>query len=783
MLKKYLSLFTTPFFLFSLGLFGLVFWLFKGVLFQSHAILSYQNGDIYSQFYYVYARGFEQLRHGHVMLWNPYVFSGTPFLGSFQSVLLYPLSVLYLVLPLARAINGSIALHVFLTGFFMFLWTAHRKLHPAACFVSAVMLMFGGAFFTHLYPGHMTALNSMAWTPLLFLSLDHLLEKRTLRWYLIGILAGAMQLLGGHPQYVYYTFLIVMIYSLLHLRRGVSFAAILGSVLPLYAGTVLLTAAQLFTGMEVSGESIRSSLPPLVASMFSLPPENILTLLVPGLFGDLKTMVYWGRFYLWETNLFVGLTGFALFVHGAIYGRKEVRNYSFILLCVSLLFALGKYTPLYPLFYSLLPYFDHFRGTSKFVFHASLFMAMLAAVGLDDLLRSKRNAPKSGAILLAAGILLAASVLVYALDRGGAIAHWQQFLAFMDSAKRVIRETYLPSSCYVSPDFARLSCGFAAQRVGMSAGMLIVIAAVFFFRARLPKIVIYCLAGVAVVEMLLFAQTFMVTFDERTLAYAPLRRFVAERPGDYRVLTFPNGTNAGMLANVEQINGIESIFLKRYAEFIAFTQNVNPGLLGINPKYTRFPPLLKLLRCRYAVQLGTGTCVLLKEQGGVMPRFSLIEDWKVLEGHNAVFEEMARPGFDPSTTVLLETAPFAGMFVPSRSSAAKGTVTVLDSSTDHTALDISLESPAILVVSDSYSKGWKALPLEGSVQKQYTVMPADHTLQAIPLAKGHHRLQLVYRPRSFIIGTLLSLFSLAVFLCLALYSYFSDRKEGISPLS
>ena len=43
--------------------------------------------------------------------------------------------------------------------------------------------------------------------------------------------------------------------------------------------------------------------------MFSLPPENFLTLFAPGFFGGLGTPVYWGRCYLWEMSLFFGAVG------------------------------------------------------------------------------------------------------------------------------------------------------------------------------------------------------------------------------------------------------------------------------------------------------------------------------------------------------------------------------------------------------------------------------------------------------------------------------------------
>jgi len=49
--------------------------------------------------------GFDELARGNLVQWNPHVFSGTPFFGSIQPALLYPPNLVYLVLPLPKAIN------------------------------------------------------------------------------------------------------------------------------------------------------------------------------------------------------------------------------------------------------------------------------------------------------------------------------------------------------------------------------------------------------------------------------------------------------------------------------------------------------------------------------------------------------------------------------------------------------------------------------------------------------------------------------------------------------
>src|ERR1035441_5585401 len=119
---------------------------------SGHWVLS-RVGDMTSQFVWWRQFGFEELKKGHLALWNPHLFCGVPFFGGFQSALLYPPNWFFMVLPLGFALNFSIALHVFLAGFFTFLWLKGRKAHPASAFLGAFMYMFSGAFFTRVVVG------------------------------------------------------------------------------------------------------------------------------------------------------------------------------------------------------------------------------------------------------------------------------------------------------------------------------------------------------------------------------------------------------------------------------------------------------------------------------------------------------------------------------------------------------------------------------------------------------------------------------------------------------
>src|SRR6266498_1095883 len=152
--------------------------LFGSVLFRGDTrVMGNQTTDLYAQFIAWRDFGFRQLRAGNLALWNPHIYAGAPYFGGFQGALLYPLNGLFLVMPVAQAVNWTIALHVWLLGVLTYGWLVFRRLHPGACCVGGVMAMWCGAHFLHIYAGHLTNLCTMVWTPLVFLAVDGVLAE------------------------------------------------------------------------------------------------------------------------------------------------------------------------------------------------------------------------------------------------------------------------------------------------------------------------------------------------------------------------------------------------------------------------------------------------------------------------------------------------------------------------------------------------------------------------------------------------------------------------------
>ncbi len=721
-------------------------------------MLSHDGDDLARIFLYWQDFSFKEMRQGHLPLWNPHVYSGIPFLAGFQPALLYPPSWIGFLLGPVDAINIGVALHVFLAGLGVYVWTSHRRLHPAACVLAALVFMFCGAHTLQIYRGHLPNLRTLAWAPLVLVSIDGALDTHRSQWVLLGMAAVAAQVLAGHIQETYYTGLVDGTYALTIGigRRQMGYAALI--ITFAYTGGALLAAAQLFPGIDASRETLRSAITYETASSFSFPPENLVTLVLPGLFGDVVSTPYWGRWTLTEMCLFVGVAPFVLALYGALAGAPDVRRYSVAFTIGILILACGRYTPIYQLLYDYLPAYCSFRGTTKFAFLASLFVVMLVAVGFDHALRAPRLPRWPTTVAALTGILLlAATAAVECGVAKGAGGWWSRTLIYLKGTSDV----YLEQDHW-GPEFILRAGRQAGLTLGVGGGIFLLVAATWQ-AARWRRGTLYALALLGIIEVFTYARYSRATFDPSLRLHQAelLRTFRATHQGDYRILG--DSPYRAMSANAFDVDGADPMLSERYADFLGVAFGVEPEDFVWRNMITT-PRMLGMLRCRYVVQPdGAGGLRYDPSELRELARAFFVTRWTLLPDSRSRLDALQYGRFDPTTTAILEAPPDPAPD-PSADSTRLGSVRVIDESTDSMEIDADLASPAILVLTDNYASGWRATGIGSSPQTAYDVLPADHTLRAIPLTTGRHRIYLEYRPRSFRIGVVVSVLSLIAYL-------------------
>jgi hypothetical protein len=532
-------------------------------------------------------------------------------------------------------------------------------------------------------------------------------------------------------------------------------------------GAAALSIVQLWTGIEALSETTRQGgLPFYFAAMFSFPPENLLTLLVPGFFGNGTGLPYWGRCYFWEMCAYFGVTGLSMAALGLT--SKSLKRLTWAAMAaILLLLALANHTPLFAILYRYLPGFNRFRSHSKFIFQASLFAAVLAAHGADDLLHSARASKPSALIALIGAIVLSAIGAWLYFGTSGVWGEWMSDVASTG-------ESFLPHKYYGDPQFLERAREFAGSRCLISAAILALLGAIFFVRASRAEAA-YAMVFLGIAEMFAFAHSTLVSFPFASTVPVGERDLLAAYPGDYRIFQTVFPPNSSIAIGVHDILGYDPMVLSRYVEFLAYSQGNDPARADMYVFPRRYSPLMRLLRLRFILQR-QGNRLGMIEAPDPLPHLALVNGWVELSDRDRILSALGASGFDPLKTVVVEHAPDPR---PTKGEP-RGTATITDYDSDSLVIAAETDTPTLLLITDCYSRYWRATALPGSHQDRYTVMPADYTLMAIPLSAGKHLLRLDYAPDGYVIGRWISLGAIGAYLACVAILWRVRRRSAVS---
>ena len=154
-------------------------------------------GDPTTQFYpfLYYAR--ENIRQGHLPLWNPYIMMGAPFIADAQSAVLYPINLVFYTFPFKDAFAISAFIRLFIAGFGMYLFMNVLGMEFMASLFSSIIFMFCASMIGWLNSPHTNVAVFLPW--LFFLVYKFMTTKK--KGYFAGLaLLTGIQFLGGHPE-------------------------------------------------------------------------------------------------------------------------------------------------------------------------------------------------------------------------------------------------------------------------------------------------------------------------------------------------------------------------------------------------------------------------------------------------------------------------------------------------------------------------------------------------------------------------------------------------------
>ncbi len=759
------------------------------------------GSDIYLQFHAWRHYGFTELARGTVPLWNPYIFCGVPYIAGMQSAIFYPLNAIFLFLPTAQAIDVSLTLHLAVAGFFMYAWLRRLKLGFSPAVTGAVVFAFSGFPLTHIFGGHLPHLNTWAWLPAVFLAVDHLVSARNLRSSALLGLVLAVQATAGHPQFLFLTLLAAFAYGAARtarLTRGNGRLRVAGMGLLALPIAFCLAAVQLVPFLEFLPHANRSlaASPTGFATMASLPPENLATLFIPGLFGlhdlvpgldplarpELLERVYWGRWIYWELCPFVGIIPLLLAMMSPSRARRFHALFFIILSAAALALALGRYNPLYPALMKAVPILGGLRTPGRFLCLSAFGLATLAGMGCEALLhdRGRLRARARAASIAAAGVALAVTiVLASARAPGGSVqARWEKFV----TRKIALGERWGRLPPPSDPEFQRLSLegalrGTVQLAAALAVGSVLLLAGTASQGIPSRRRILALLIPAAVfAELWTFGKDFVHTVDEAQLRWEEgLVDFLRQEPQPVRLLTL-TGTaslNRGMLHHISNAAGSDSAILANYSRLA----NLNEGAPVDTPlsivRLRRPTPVLEFMGITHVlVSRGRtpplegfelafeGEAADLYKDSSPAPFAFTVHDWKTIRDSGEAARELASGRIDTLRTVILDSPAPAG-FLP-RPDLAGRKAQVRNFSPGHIVVDAELEANGFLVVREAMYPGWNARSWsEAAGWSRPEILFAGTLFKAVPLPAGAHRVELAYQPASFRAGGWISLASCA----------------------
>ncbi len=741
------------------------------------------------------------LHSGHIPLWNPFQFCGTPFLANGQSALFYPPNLLFWLFDTRRAFGLSAFLHLVLAGWFAYLFLRSLRLHRLGAVVGAMTYALNGYFLTWIYLP--TIMNSAVWLPLALLFAEKFFRRGRL---LFAVAAGAalgLSALAGHPQVFLICTLFFIIYFIARaLSRGLTsvgtkksppplmgegkgggarggksnspptrlrgfhspaMAGEVALILPhnegrnwlsltlglLLAGAfaLLLAAGQLLPLAELLRYSHRGGGGPEGYHFYlswALPWQNLITLLAPDFFGNPTLATFWGKGNYAEYCVYAGILPLGLAILAVVFGRGFHARFFAISAAVWLLCAFG--TPLNWPIYHFVPGMSRAGSPARLLLLYHLSVAVLAGFGVNWLVTASKQMPVARLRPRLLLLVLALAVLPVAL----AFLLWQTTPGMADLspadafADAKPNFTLLVIICIsaIALVFALKSSSRRVQNL-LAAGLVLLVAAdLLFFGARYirvhPRQNVY-----PAPEVVRFLQRKLG--GERFLALSPTPLDKAWPASDlsdaaymFRGLRpFPRAVLPPNSAMVYSLRDA----LGYDSLYLANYRQMLGQLVGRDPSPPANGNLTLADSARRDLLTLFGIRYLLSLNPLAGKDLRLVHD-----GETKVYEVIPAP-----QRAWISDDSFA----PGKSI---GQAEIVQDSINHVRVMAHLPAPGYLVVADGFYPGWRAT----AAGKELAIRQANEAFRAVRLPAGTFQVDFHYRPASFKIGLFCFLLAVAI---------------------
>jgi len=161
------------------------------------------------------------IQHGVMPFWNPLIYCGNPLMPNMQSAVFYPLNIFYHVLPAMIAVRATTYIIYLVMALFTYGFMRLYDTSEEGSFVAAFLFCF--SFYAMVKAVELAEINVMGWIPAaLYFIKKYSASGRSHDKFLAAMML-TLSLLGGHPQFFIYGYIIFAafyFYELIYRKKG-----------------------------------------------------------------------------------------------------------------------------------------------------------------------------------------------------------------------------------------------------------------------------------------------------------------------------------------------------------------------------------------------------------------------------------------------------------------------------------------------------------------------------------------------------------------------------------
>jgi hypothetical protein len=703
----------------------------------------------------------QALHSGQSPFWTHNVFGGSPQIADPQSLIFSPAILLALLSPSPsfRMVDAYVLAHLLAGGLALLMFFRDRDWHPAGGVLAALVFAFGASAAWRVQ--HVGQIASLAFFAIAFWLTARMLQRSSLvSGALAGFAAGLMVLEPDQVALLGAYVLVGMVAA--HWLTG-GWAAVRASLAPItvasLAGIATIALPLLWTWLFAES-STRPEIDFVEAAKGSLHPASLLTAFVADLFGASDSGVdYWGPYSAaWQSNggglsqnmaqVYIGALPLLLLIApGLTRGwllNKAILPFTLLFLFM-ILFALGRYTPAFELFYDYLPGVKVFRRPADSTFLIGALGAVLAGYVLHRLLSEENLGALRRDLWIGAGLVSTTIIvaLVVSVD------------------EKHLRDAAWP---------------LASSALWFGAALAAFAAALRWRAAFGPATMALLVTGLVAADLRLnngpngstarAPELYDVLRPEtRNETVAALKRLTAQPAGSPRrdrVELLGMGfewPNAGMVHGFDHTLGYNPLRLADFSDAVGTRDSIAA------PKDRKFTALFPSYRCRLADLLGlryiatpapieqvdrklhAGDLKLVArtkdsyiyENTRALPRVQFVGGWQLAD-----FDGMKSggtwPDADPHQVVLLDVEPPEAR--AEGAGTAQGAVKLLRYENTEVEIEVTATEAGFVVLNDIWHPWWRAQV--NGVDTE--ILKANVLFRAVQVPAGTHKVTFSFHP-------------------------------------